>query len=51
MSIGVAMFPDHADTPQDLWRAANTALLKAKRPPKNQVVFFRGKGERGFGTQ
>lgn len=39
VSVGVAMFPDHAETPQDLWRAANSALLLAKRPPKNQVVF------------
>jgi diguanylate cyclase (GGDEF)-like protein len=50
-SIGVALFPDHAETPQDLWRAANTALLKAKRPPKNQVVFYRPQPERGFGTK
>ena len=41
VSAGVAMFPDHADNPADLWRAANQALLQAKRPPKNQVVFHR----------
>ena len=40
VSVGVAMFPDHAATAEDLWRAANQALLRAKRPPKNQVVFF-----------
>ncbi len=40
MSVGVAMFPEHADNPQELWRAANHALLRAKRPPKNQVVFY-----------
>ena len=51
VSAGVAMFPDHADNAQDLWRLANQALLQAKRPPKNQVVFYRPKGERGFGTQ
>jgi diguanylate cyclase (GGDEF)-like protein len=51
VSVGVAMFPDHADNPQDLWRAANQALLRAKRPPKNQVVFFNPKGETRFGTQ
>lgn len=51
VSAGVAMFPDHADNPQDLWRLANQALLLAKRPPKNQVMFFRPEGERGFGTQ
>jgi diguanylate cyclase (GGDEF)-like protein len=39
VSIGVAMYPDHARTAEDLWRAANQALLEAKRPPKNQVVF------------
>ena len=50
VSAGVAMFPDHADNAQDLWRLANQALLQAKRPPKNQVVFYRPKGERGFGT-
>ena len=40
MSIGVALFPDHAENAQDLWRSANQALLMAKHPPKNQVVFF-----------
>lgn len=49
MSIGVAMFPDHADNPSDLWRAANTALLKAKRPPKNQIVFHRTGSEKWTG--
>ena len=51
VSIGVAMVPDHADNPQDLWRAANTALLKAKRPPKNQVVFYQSKPEPRLGLQ
>ncbi len=51
VSIGVAMFPEHADTPQEIWRAANTALLKAKRPPKNQVVFHQVQGQPRFGTQ
>jgi diguanylate cyclase (GGDEF)-like protein len=41
LSVGVALFPEHANHPQDLWRAANQALLEAKRPPKNQVVFYR----------
>jgi diguanylate cyclase (GGDEF)-like protein len=40
ISLGVAMFPDHATEPRELWRAANRALLEAKRPPKNQVVFY-----------
>ena len=51
VSAGVAMFPDHADNPQDLWRLANQALLLAKRPPKNQVVFYRPQGETRFGTK
>jgi diguanylate cyclase (GGDEF)-like protein len=41
VSIGVALFPDHETNAADLWRAANQALLMAKRAPKNQVVFFR----------
>jgi diguanylate cyclase (GGDEF)-like protein len=40
VSLGVALYPEHAHNPQDLWRAANQALLRAKRPPKNQVVFY-----------
>jgi diguanylate cyclase (GGDEF)-like protein len=40
MSIGVALFPDHGTTGEDLWRSANQALLRAKRPPKNRVVFY-----------
>jgi len=38
VSIGVALFPEHANTVPDLWRLANQALLLAKRPPKNRVV-------------
>jgi diguanylate cyclase (GGDEF)-like protein len=40
MSLGVSLFPDHALNADDLWRAANQALLRAKRPPKNKVVFY-----------
>ena len=40
VSIGVAVFPEHEKTPTDLWRAANHALLVAKRSTKNQVVFY-----------
>ena len=38
--MGVAMFTGDGETPEDLWRSANRALLAAKQPPKNQVVFF-----------
>jgi diguanylate cyclase (GGDEF)-like protein len=40
VSMGVARFPGHGLAPDELWRAANQALLLAKRPPKNQVVFY-----------
>jgi diguanylate cyclase (GGDEF)-like protein len=46
VSIGVALFPDDAGTTADLWRAANQALLRAKLPPKNRVVYFRTPGGR-----
>src|SRR5206468_7870732 len=39
LSIGVALFPDHARNAHELWLAANQALLAAKKSPKNQVVF------------
>jgi len=39
VSIGVALSHEHAETAQDLWRAANQALLLAKSGRKNQVVF------------
>jgi predicted signal transduction protein with EAL and GGDEF domain len=40
LSLGVALFPSDADTPEELWRRANQALLVAKRPPKNRIFFF-----------
>jgi diguanylate cyclase (GGDEF)-like protein len=51
VSIGVALFPDDAGTTADLWRAANQALLRAKLPPKNRVVYFRTPGERRSGAR
>jgi len=42
VSIGVARYPDHGATVLDLWRAANQALLEAKRNGKNCVVAFGG---------
>jgi len=40
LSIGIALFPSDADTPEELWRRANQALLAAKQPPKNRIFFF-----------
>lgn len=39
VSLGAALFPEDAGSAEDLWRVANQALLEAKRPPKNRVVF------------
>ena len=49
ISVGVAMFPEHADNTQELWRVANLALQQAKRPPKNRVEFYRPPGDTRFG--
>ncbi len=38
VSIGIASFPIHADTVENLIRAAGAALYAAKRQGKNQVV-------------
>jgi diguanylate cyclase (GGDEF)-like protein len=40
MSFGAALFPQDAQTADELWRRANLALLEAKRPPKGKVVFW-----------
>ena len=40
ISVGIALYPSDADDPEKLWKAANKALLQAKRPPKNRTVFF-----------
>lgn len=42
VSIGIALYPEDAPTAAELWRRANQALLLAKTPPKNQVVFWKG---------
>ncbi|MEP7027756.1 MAG: GGDEF domain-containing protein [Candidatus Eisenbacteria bacterium] len=41
VSIGVALYPEDARSATDLWLRANQALLLAKTPPKNQVVFWK----------
>ncbi|MBI4402035.1 MAG: diguanylate cyclase [Nitrospirae bacterium] len=39
-SLGVACYPEHADTPESLVQQADIALYNAKRRGKNQVVVF-----------
>ena len=45
MSFGAALFPQDAQTADELWRRANLALLEAKRPPKGKVVFWQAPPE------
>lgn len=52
VSIGAALMSEDIEGPNELWRASNQALLKAKRPPKNQVVFHRPPAaDQRFGTR
>jgi len=39
-SIGIAMFPDHANTPEELIQKADIALYTAKSRGKNQASLF-----------
>lgn len=39
-SLGIALYPEHADTGADLMRAADTALYAAKRQGGRRTAFF-----------
>ncbi|HEX2924931.1 MAG TPA: ABC transporter substrate binding protein [Ruminiclostridium sp.] len=39
-SIGIAMYPDHGDTVEDLIKCADMAMYKAKEQGKNMYVFY-----------
>jgi diguanylate cyclase (GGDEF)-like protein len=41
VSIGVAVFPDHAGSEEELFAKADSALYRAKRKGKNRVEFYR----------
>jgi len=40
ISLGVAAYPEHGKTPDDLTRCADQALYRAKREGRNQVSIF-----------
>jgi len=40
LSAGVATFPDHGSTDDDIWRAADHALYMAKSAGRNRVVIY-----------
>lgn len=40
ISLGVAAYPEHGKTPDDLTRCADQALYKAKREGRNQVAVY-----------
>jgi diguanylate cyclase (GGDEF)-like protein len=41
VSIGAAVFPDHAGTEEELFAKSDSALYRAKRMGKNRVEFYR----------
>lgn len=40
-SIGVALYPEHGDTPKTLTMHADIAMYQAKKNGRNQVVLYR----------
>lgn len=47
LSAGVATFPDHGTTDDDIWRAADNALYKAKSAGRNCVVVYENPTDSG----
>jgi len=40
LSVGLAVYPDHGTTPEELLRAADRALYRAKAEGRNRIVCF-----------
>lgn len=49
-SIGCAVFPKNADSFEDLYKAADKALYKAKQRGKNQLAFYEDEDEEEAGS-
>lgn len=47
LSAGVATFPDHGTTDDDIWRAADNALYKAKSAGRDCVVVYENPADPG----
>jgi len=41
VSMGIAMYPDHGDTKEELLRAADQAMYVAKNTGRNRVVIHK----------
>ncbi len=40
MSIGIAVYPDCADTPEQLMKCADVAMYRSKKAGRNQISFY-----------
>jgi diguanylate cyclase (GGDEF)-like protein len=46
LSIGVAIFPDHGDSAEEVIRSADAALYLAKKGGRDRVVYHAGEPQR-----
>jgi diguanylate cyclase (GGDEF)-like protein len=46
VSIGIAEYPPHGDTPEELIASADTAMYQAKGEGRDRVVVVGAKGEK-----
>ncbi|RKF18080.1 sensor domain-containing diguanylate cyclase [Alginatibacterium sediminis] len=44
-SIGIALFPEHSENPQELIKLADQAMYKIKRQSKNNYVIYKAESE------
>lgn len=51
LSVGVALYPDDARTPDALLRAADLAMYSAKQTPESRVCFYEPRMDREIGER